>query len=521
MYIQRGERHMQTFFRKAAIVAATALAAAAHAQSGKHLTISLPAMPTGYSVVASAGLADILATNLIGEGLTRWKKDTLEVEPALATSWSANADATVWTFKLRHGVKWHDGQPFTAEDVKYTFDLILDKKVRAAAAGQVEGLKSVTVKSPDEVQLTFEHPIASLPVMLAYRMEIVPKHALQGQDPNQPAEFVKKPIGTGPFMFQRATSGQSWTTVRNPDWWGGKVTLEGVDLKITPDANSAVAQLKSEAVDVALVQPQQIGTLEGGPVAVSVVEQPSVYYVTLANNKPPFDDVRVRQALNYAVDTDAIIKAVVGGYATKATGIIAPSIKGYTDKVAKYHYDPAKAKALLAEAGWKLENGKLMKNGQQMQMELTTSAGVVGGPQLTQILQQELSQIGVDAKIKMVDFRGLWTGVFSGEIPTSVEYLNLQPSPDITNALVCKGSYNRFSFCDKKVDQMLAEGASITNEAKSDAKYAELQRYVAENVPGILLYYPKEIRAINKRVQNFPRNPIRMATTHLFDVTLK
>jgi peptide/nickel transport system substrate-binding protein len=176
---------------------------------------------------------------------------------------------------------------------------------------------------------------------------------------------------------------------------------------------------------------------------------------------------------------------------------------------------------LLAEAGWTLQGGKLMKHGQPLRMELTTSTGVVGGPQLAQIIQQQLAQIGVEATIKMVDFRSLWTGVFSGDIPTSVEYLNLQPSPDITNALVCKGSYNRFMFCDKKVDQLLAEGAATTDSAKSAVRYAELQKYVADNPPGILLYYPKEIRAINKRVVGFPQNPIRMATTHLFDVTLK
>jgi peptide/nickel transport system substrate-binding protein len=511
---------MHTFFRVSAVIAATAFAAAAHA-AGPNLSISLPAMPTGYSVVAAAGLADILATNLIGEGLTRWKKDSLEVEPALAVSWSANPDATVWTFKLRQGVKWHDGQPFTAEDVKFTFDLIMNKQVRAAAAGQVEGIHAVTVTAPDEVQISFQHPISSLPVMLAYRVPIVPRHALTGQDPNQPAEFVKKPIGTGPFMFARAISGQSWTAVRNPNWWGGRVTLPGVDLRVTPDANGAVAQLKSEAADVALLQPQQLAALEGGPATVSVVEQPSVYYVTLNNSKPPFDDVRVRRALNHAVDKQAIIKTVVSGYATPATGIIAPSIHGYSSAVTQYDYNPEKAKALLAEAGWTMQNGKLMKAGQPMQIELTTSTGVAGGPQLTQIIQQQLAQVGVEATIKMVDFRNLWTGVFSGEIATSVEYLNLQPSPDITNALVCKGSYNRFAFCDKKVDQLLAEGASITDPARSAAKYLELQKYIADNPPGILLYYPKEIRAINKRVTDFPRNPIRMATTHLFDVTLK
>jgi peptide/nickel transport system substrate-binding protein len=502
------------------LTAVLGLTPAAQAQSGV-LTISIPAMPSGYSIVASAGLSDILATNAIGEGLTRWKKDSLEVEPALAVSWSANQDATVWTFKLRQGVKWHDGTPFTAEDVKYTLDLIADKNVRSAAASQIEGFQSVKVTAPDEVQLTFSRPAAALPVMLAYRMPILPKHALEGQDPNQPTAFIKKPIGTGPFMFSKAMSGQSWSTVRNPNWWGGKVELAGVDFRISPDANSAVAQLKAENVDVALVQPQQIEVLGGGRIGVSSVDQPSVYYVSLLNNKPPFDDVRVRRALNYAVDTESIIKTVAGGYATKATGIIAPSVKGYTADVVKYPYDPAKAKALLAEAGWTLSNGKQTKNGEALTMQLTTSTGVIGGPQLAQIIQQELGQIGIDATINMVDFRSLWGGVFAGTITSSVEYLNLQPSPDVTNALVCKGSYNRFALCDKHVDALMAEASAIIDPAKSAAKYAELQKYVAENPPGILLYFPKEIRAINQRVIGFSQNPIRMATTHLFDVRVR
>jgi peptide/nickel transport system substrate-binding protein len=500
--------------------AAASLSWAAHAQSA-NLSMSLPAMPSGYSIVASAGLSDIVATNLIGEGLTRWKADNLDVEPALAVSWEANDDATVWKFKLRQGVVWHDGKPFTADDVKFTLDLITNKEVRSAAASQVEGLKSVTVIAPDEVELTFERPAASLPLMLAYRMPIVPRHALEGQDPNQPVDFLKNPIGTGAFKFSRAMSGQSWTVARNPDWWGGENKLPGVELRITPDANSAVALMKAERVDLAVVQPHQLSTLKGGNITISTVEQPSVYYVSLYNDKPPFDDVRVRRALNYAVDTDNIIKTVTGGQATRATGIIAPSIVGYTDKVHKYEYDPEKAKAELAEAGWELKDGKLTKDGEQMQIELMTSTGVAGGPQLTQIIQQQLTQLGINTTIKTVDFRAQWTGIFAGEYQTSVEYLNLQPSADITNALSCDGSYNRFGYCDKKVDQLLAEAAGTLDRDQAAAKYAELQSYVAQNPPGILLYYPKEIRAINSRVQNFPATPIRMATTRLFEVDVK
>lgn len=504
-----------------ALACATMLAAHLPAWAQGTLTLTLPSMPTGYGVVASGGLSDILATNVISEGLTRWKKDTLEVEPALATSWEANDDASVWTFTLREGVKWHDGRPFTAEDVKFTFDLILNKDIRAAAAGQVATLKSVEVIAPNKVRMTFSKPNASLPLMLAYRMPIVPKHALEGQDPNQPTEFIKKPIGTGPFKFSEAASGRFWTAERNDDWWGGKVTLDEVVFRIMPDANSAVAQLKAGSTDVALIRPQQISTLEGGDIDISAVEQPSVYYVSLLNNKSPFEDVKVRQAMNYAVNKEGIIKAVVNGYATVAHGMIAPSIEGYTDDVMQYPYDPAKAKALLAEAGWTVAGGKLSKDGKPLTVELTTSTGVIGGPQLAQIIQQQLSDIGVDAKINMVDFRDHWTGVFNGTFQTSVEYLNLQPSADITNALSCGGSQNRFAYCDPELDKMFADASAILDPTARKAKYAEIQKHIAQNPPGIWLYYPQEIRAINKRVQGFPKNPLRMATTHLFDVTVE
>ena len=504
----------------AAFVFAASLATGTAYAAGT-LTLTLPAMPTGYPIVASAGLADIIAGNVIGEGLTRWKKDTLEVEPALATEWQANEDASVWTFTLREGVKWHDGEPFTAEDVKFTFDLIMNEDIRSATKGQVSTLTGVEIVSPNEVKLTFSSPNAALPLMLAYRMPIVPKHVLEGQDLNQPANFIAKPIGTGPFKFADAASGQYWATERNPDWWGGDVTLDEVVFNIMPDANAAVAQLRAGNADMALVRPQQISALQGGDIEISAVDQPSVYYVALLNNKAPFEDVKVRQAFNYAVDKEGIIKAVVDGYATVASGMIAPSIEGYSDQVTKYPYDPAKAKALLNEAGWTEEGGKMTKDGQPMKVELTTSTGVIGGPQLAQIIQGQLGAIGVEASINMVDFRDLWTGVFNGTLQTSVEYLNLQPSADITNALSCGGSQNRFAYCDAELDEMFAAASALSEPGARAAKYAEIQARIGDNPPGIWLYFPQEIRAINTRVQGFPKNPVRMATTHLFDVTVE
>lgn len=300
-----------------------------------------------------------------------------------------------------------------------------------------------------------------------------------------------------------------------------RVVRGEVAFRVLPDANSTVAELRAGSADIALVRPQQIPALEGGGIAISAVDQPSVYYVALTNDKDPFQDVRVRRALNHAVDKDGIIRAVVDGYATVATGMIAPSVEGYTADVRQYPYDPAEAKRLLAEAGWEEVDGKLAKDGEPMKVELVTSTGVIGGPQLAQIIQQQFGDIGVEAEIRMVEFRDLWVGVFDGQFQTSVEYLNLQPSADITNAVACGGSQNRFKYCDEALDRLLAEASALSDPAARDAKYAEVQAVTAENPPGIWLYYPKEIRAISERVKGFPGNPIRMATTHLFDVTVE
>ena len=207
------------------------------------------------------------------------------------------------------------------------------------------------------------------------------------------------------------------------------------------------------------------------------------------------------------MNKEGIIKAVVEGYATIASGMIAPSIEGYSKNVMQYPYDPKKAKALLIEAGWSESGGKLTKNGQPLKVELTTSTGVIGGPQLAQIIQQQLGDIGVEATIKMVDFRALWTGVFDGTIPTSgTNICNLQPSADVSNALACGGSQNRFGYCDRELDRMFAEASALTDSKARNAKYAGIQARVAENPPGIWLYFPQEIRAVRSRIEGFPQN---------------
>jgi peptide/nickel transport system substrate-binding protein len=484
------------------------------------LTVSVPSMPTGYTVVESAGLSDLLAGDVIGEGLTRFKKDSLDVEPDLATSWSSSSDATAWTFNLRQGVKWQDGQPFTADDVKFTFDLIRNKTVRALQAGNFASLQDVQVVSPTQVKLVLSSPQATLPEALAYNVQIVPQHLLANQDPNTPADFIKHPVGTGPFQFKESAPGQYWTVARNPNWWGGKAHLDQVVFKVTPDVNTLVASLRTNDIDLALIDSTQADALKAAnTIAISSVDQPTYFYLSVMNNKKPFDDPRVRVALNYAVDKQQIIKAVLHGYGKVAAGPIPPVINwAYPKDVQPYPYDPNKAKQLLEAAGLSMVNGEMTKDGQPLTIQLTTSTGVIDGPQLAQILQSELGQVGIKATISLVPFAQLWTGLFAGQFQSSVEYLGEQPNADFTNDLGCKGTRNRFFYCNQSVDALMAKARATVDQNARAQVYHDFQKALVDDPPGIYLYYPDEIRAANKRLHGFPAIPIRMATQHMQDV---
>lgn len=492
--------------------------------SGGTLIVAVPATPTGYPILQAAGLGDNVVGKFLTEGLTRYAKDSLTPEPALATEWSSNETGTEWTFTLREGVTWHDGEPFTAEDVKFTFDLIMNPDVPARGRGQVASLQSVEILDDYTVKMTFETPIVDLPVMLAYNMGILPKHILEGLDPNAPQAFLDHPIGTGSFMFEESVSGSHWTMVKNPNWWGGEVLLDRLVLKVVPDINATLAQLKAGDIHVALIQPQQAATLENDPnVMVSAVPQVNYFYLSLINNTEPFDNVNVRRALNYAVDKEALIQTVLRGYGEIATGPISPIIEwAYSDDVTRYPYDPEKAKEMLAAEGWTDSDGDgfLDKDGEPFTIELTTSEGVINGPQLAEILKQYLEQIGVQSTINLVEFSELWVGLFDGQFQSSVEYLAGPPTPDLYNDLGCEGGRNRFFYCNEEADDLLLQAGSTVDQATRAELYAQFQKAVTDNPPGIYLYYPQELRAINKQVQGFPNLPFREAFMHIDDVSI-
>jgi peptide/nickel transport system substrate-binding protein len=505
------------------VVAVAASSAALAQPRGGALRVAVPTTPTGYVITQAAGLADVIAEKLIQNALIRYDEKTLQPVPALATDWRTEADAKVWIFKLRQGVRWHDGTPFTAEDVKFTFDTIMNKDVRARMRGNMGPLETIEVLDPATVKFTFKESFAPFPVMVGYNTGILPRHVMAGQDPNNPAEFLKRPIGTGPFRFKESVSGSHLLVEANPDYWEGRPQLDTVVLKVVPDVNAQIAQLKSGDLDLALIQPKNIAALEGDPnVAVTTARQVNYFYVSLNGRDPMFADVRIRQALNHAVDKQAIIRAVLRGRGEVATGPISPVLAwAYSREVRQYPYDVARAKTLLDEAGWRPgPDGVRQKDGQRLTITLTTSRGVLDGEQLATVVQQYLQAVGVESKINVVEFGQLWTGWFKGEFQADVEYLITPPDPDLYGALSCQAPLNRFFYCNPKVDQLLAQGRATADLKARAVVYHEAQKELAENPPGIYLYYPLEVRAMSRKLKGFPEMSFRDAFQHAVKFSL-
>ncbi|MCA1668045.1 MAG: ABC transporter substrate-binding protein, partial [Thermomicrobia bacterium] len=352
-----------------------AASAAAPAVAGaKGGTIKFPLGSDGplNPIVVPGNLASIFTNKTVFNGLIRFNSKTLNPEGDLAEKWEVAPDGKSITFTLRQGVKWHDGQPFTADDVKFTFDTMLDPKINARFRSNIKGVTEAVVNSPLSVTLKLTTPLPSLPIQLGYNIHMIPKHVLQGQDINAPKDFLAKPIGTGPFKFVEATPGSTMTVERYDNFHFGAPQLDRITFKVTPDINAQLAQLKTGELDFMLMEPDQAATVKSDTnIVIQNASQVNYYFIAYNDKRPLFSDKLVRQALTMAIDREAIVKDVLGGAGQIANGPINPLLAwAYTDEVKKLSYDPKAAAAQLDAAGWKAgSDGIRAKDGQKFSFE--------------------------------------------------------------------------------------------------------------------------------------------------------
>lgn len=499
----------------------------APAQTGGQFLMSIQTDPTMVSVVGH-DTASVMVNKVLFNGLTKPDERTQSPVPDLAESWSVSPDGLVWTFKLRRNVKWHDGQPFTAEDVKFTMDLILEPKTGSRWRSNLTSVRDIKVTGPNEVQFVLKEPFSPLAVFLGYNMGIVPKHILQGQDVNNFPSFVKqRPVGTGPFKVQEVRAGSHVTVVANPDFYLGRPKIDAITFKIIPDQNVQIAQLRTGELNFVWIEPFNLKALEGQPgIVINEGNQINFYYLSLNKNNPLFQDRKVRLALTLGINRQALVSGIMAGKAKLASHPWNPFLRDYYAETEEFPYDPQRARTLLAEAGWKPgASGVLEKDGKPFRFLLTTLKGNPSFEQIGVLAQQYYKNLGLDPQLEAAEFsvfirdrRDNRTGPNASQM--LVHFWVTPPTPDLYNYYGCAAKdsgNNTGAYCNAAADRLFVEGRSATSVGRQKDLYTRLQRMFTEDVPEVPLFYPIELRAISSKLKGFSPLGIRDALIYAYN----
>ena len=459
----------------------------ASAQARNALNIAL--FPEPNAVVAGAGStgpAQMVIGNIY-DGLLRFD-EKLKPLPNLATEWSVSPDGLVYVFKLKKGVLWHDGKPFSAADVVFTADKFartLNPRVRVA----MQSVDSVKALDPLTVEIRLKQPYpALLGLFDASSMPIAPKHLLGEADLSKP--LPGDPVGTGPFKFKEWQRGSFIHLVKNDKYHeAGLPKIDNVYWHIIPDGASRAAAFESGKVDVLpggtveYFDVKRLASLPNAAVTTKGWEKFAPFASIWINLREPlFKDVRVRQALSYAVNRKAMADIVWDGYATPATGPFHHLEKFYTDKIPQYTHDTAKAKKLLAEAGYK---------GQPVRM-LPLPFGETW-TRMAEMVKQQLTQAGFKIETVAADLPGTMSRMSNWDFDLCFTFLYQLGDPALglsrsyITSEIKKGSpfNNVGGYSNPKVDDLFERASHENDPAKRAEMYAEVQRILAEDAAAI------------------------------------
>jgi len=440
---------------------------------------------------------------LIFDSLVR-KDDHFNITPGVADSWET-PDPQTYIFHLHHGIRFHDGRPLTARDVKWTLDTMRDGSlptVKGAAYKLVD-----KVETPDDFTVTLHltEPFAPLLWNLTGgAFGVVPYGS--GKD------FNREPIGSGPFRFVSLSPDSEVVLVRNDGYWGARAGVERLLFKIVPDATTRVLELRKGSADIAVtsLSPDIIETLRRDS-KLQIQEQPgsSLQYLAFNLRDPILKDVRVRQALAFAIDRAPVLHYLFHDQARLADSLLPPEHWAYNGDVAHYSYDPEKANLLLDGAGYARD-----AQGVRFHLTMKTSNTDETTRLLAVVLQQQLRRVGIALDIRSYEFATFFSDVMKGEFQFYtlrwVGYSN--QDPDIFEDVFDSASFppkrdNRGYYSNSTVDRLIDAGRRTTAQEKRKEIYAQVQRIVAADLPYINLWYSDNVVVHTPRVRNVHVGP--------------
>lgn len=494
------------------LLAVVAVSTATAAPPKDAMVIGLLAEPVTMDPPQITDLNSTRVIKRMFEGLTAQELGTYKIIPGLAQSWDISKDGLTYTFRLRPNVKFHDGTPLTAEAVKFCFDRQMNDQGPFYATGTYPYVKGflgnvagVEVVNPTTVQIRLKSPLTPFLQYLAHHsLYIYSPDALKkwGKD------IVKHPVGTGPFKLETWEPGVRVVLARNDQYWDGAPKVRQAIYVPIIEAQARLSAIKTGEIDMTMdVPPDSLADLRKDPdVVVAETNSSAVWYVALNTRHAALKDKRVRQALNYAVQKDAIIRDILKGTAIVATTPLSPVYGPYhEDKTQRYQYDPEKAKALLKEAGF--------ANGFDVTFYVPESGSGMQSPvEMGTVIQANLAAVGVRAKIQTMEW-GAYLKKYL-DAPDMAE-MSWNPSigdPDHMMYMLLSSdrfppAFNAGFYQNLRVDELLRKGRTTIDEKERIPLYKEAQRLVVEDAPWIFVDHGKQVIVYRKRVQGFKLHP--------------
>ena len=431
-----------------------------------------------------------------------------------------SADGLNWKVKLRDDVKWHDGKPFTAEDVKFTLELLVDPNFRSWRKTGHEFVRDLTVVSPTEITWKMEKPFAPYPSILASTF-ITPKHLLGAEADRNTAAYNNAPVGTGAFKWKERVAGDYILLDANTDYFGDGPHIERLVYKYVPDLNVMYTQFKTGDIDVVGLQwitPDHYDEAKdlAGKV-VNVVPGSTIESLSFNMERPQFKEPAVREALYAAIDKQSIIEALYYGLPTPTESYVPQQSFYYNPDLPKHEYSIEKAKKLLDDAGWAPgADGIRAKDGVKLAFTCSTTAGNHIREQVQQYMQQSFKDIGVEMTISNLPPAVMWGDYWMlskfDSVIVGLDFLT-GPDPDTSDffrstSSAAKGGsgQNTWQFVNKDVDDLLAKGGSLFVPEERKAVYLKIQEIMRKELPLLPLFQYATVRGHKQGVENVKPN---------------
>jgi peptide/nickel transport system substrate-binding protein len=425
------------------------------------------------------------------------------------------------TFHLRKGVRWHDGEEVTTRDVDFTYRYMVDPKTPTAYAESFRQIRQAEVVDRYTYRVTYEKPYA--PALLSWGIWILPSHLLEagwkaGVD-LRTVQQNRHPVGSGPYLFREWKTGEKVVLEANPEYWEGRPYINRVVYRVIPDQSTIFLELKAHNIDSSSLTPIAYRRQTDYPAfkkAFNKYRYVANGYSYLGFNllDPRFQDKRIRQAMAYAIDKQEIIDGVLLGLGRQAVGPYKPGTWWYRDDIRPYPYDPARAKALLAEAGWQDRDGDgiLDREGRPFRFTIRTNQGNQVRLQTAEIIQRRLRAVGIDAQIHVVEWAAfLNTFIRKRNFEAIILGWGLGLDPDQYeiwhSSMIGPDELNHVSYKNPRVDALLEAGRRTFSEERRKAIYGELQEIMAEEQPVVFLYVPDALPVVSSRVHGIEPAP--------------